>query len=152
MMEVPRAGDKKSGPVRGKKRRAASSSSSVHLVQGSFYDELRLAEVEEIRLQLDELVDQISEIGEKFARNPTAQLLKQYKSMIREFMSQATGSMFQVEHYTGGRMRQKIYTITKIIDRKLSALTELIVSQQARNLDLLATIDEIRGLLVDLYQ
>ena len=75
-----------------------------------------------------------------------------YKSMIREFLKYVTDHMLSVEHYTGGKLKQKIYTVTKIIDERLSALTELVVNQQLQNLDLLSTLDEIRGLLVDLYK
>jgi len=49
-------------------------------------------------------------------------------------------------------MRQKIYTVTKLIDKKLDALTKLVLTQQAQNITLLATLDEIRGLLIDLYK
>ena len=78
---------------------------------------------------------------------------KLYKSMIMEFLKYVTKNMFAVEHNTGGsRMKQKICTVTKIIDSKLNALTELIINQQTHNIDLLATLDEIRGLLVDLYK
>jgi uncharacterized protein YaaR (DUF327 family) len=61
--------------------------------------------------------------------------------------------MISIEHQIGGtRMKQKIYTVTRIIDQKLSALAELVFSQQAKNINLLATLDEIRGLLIDLYK
>jgi uncharacterized protein YaaR (DUF327 family) len=72
--------------------------------------------------------------------------------MIREFLEHVRENMYHVEKHTGGKMRQKIYTIARIIDRKLEALTELVLTQQARNIDLLATLDEIRGMLIDLYK
>lgn len=153
MIEMERTGDsKKNIPVKGKKRRKTGPPHPIHLVQGSFYDELRFAEAEEVHLAFDELIEQITEVGARFAKNPTAPLLKQYKSMIREFLEHVTEHMYLVEHHTGGRLRQKIYTVTRIIDQRLSALTELVMSQQAKNIELLATLDEIRGLLVDLYK
>ena len=153
MIEMERTGDsKKNIPVKGKKRRSGEGPGSIHLVQGSFYDELRFAELEELHLAFDELVEQITEVGARFAKNPSASLLKRYKSMIRDFLQHVTERMYLVEHHTGGRLRQKIYTVTSIIDQRLSALTDLVMSQQSRNIDLLATLDEIRGLLVDLYK
>lgn len=154
MIEMERTRRDKDGvPVSRKKRKKYSSASpgSVHVVQGSFYDELKFAETEETHLRFDELIQEITTVGQKFARNPTAALLKRYKSAIREFLSYVTDRMYLVEHHTGGRLRQKIYTVTRIIDDKLSALTALVLSQQARNIDLLETLDEIRGLLIDLY-
>jgi len=152
MIELEKTGrDKKSISIK-KKRAKKSSTGSVKVVQSRFYDELRFAETEEIHIEFDKLIAEITKQGEKFSKKPTAQLLKTYKSMIREFLKYITDNMFRVEHYTGGRLKQKIYTVTIIIDKKLSALTRLMLSQQAQNIDLLSTLDEIRGLLVDLYK
>jgi uncharacterized protein YaaR (DUF327 family) len=49
-------------------------------------------------------------------------------------------------------LKQKIYTVTKIIDERLLKLTEHLMKNQASNINLLSTLDEIRGLLVDLYK
>ncbi len=152
MIELEKTGrDKKSISVK-KKRTKKSSTGSVQVVQSRFYDELRFAETEDIHIEFDKLIAEITKQGEKFSKKPTAQLLKTYKSMIREFLKYITDNMFRVEHYTGGKLKQKIYTVTKIIDTKLSALTRLVLSQQAQNIDLLSTLDEIRGLLIDLYK
>jgi len=150
MIELEKTGrDKKSISV---KKKRSKKSSTVQVVQSRFYDELRFAETEDIHIEFDKLIAAISKQGEKFSKKPTAQLLKTYKSMIREFLKYVTDNMFRVEHYTGGKLKQKIYTVTKIIDKKLSALTRLVLSQQAQNIDLLSTLDEIRGLLIDLYK
>jgi len=150
MIELEKTGrDKKSISV---KKKRSKKSSTVQVVQSRFYDELRFAETEDIHIEFDKLIAEITKQGEKFSKKPTAQLLKTYKSMIREFLKYITDNMFRVEHYTGGKLKQKIYTVTKIIDKKLSALTRLVLSQQAQNIDLLSTLDEIRGLLIDLYK
>jgi len=152
MIELEKTGrDKKSISIK-KKHAKKSSTGSVQVMQGRFYDELRFAETEEIDIEFDKLITEITKQGEKFSKKPTAQLLKTYKSMIREFLKYITDNMFRVEHYTGGKLKHKIYTVTKIVDKKLSALTRLVLSQQAQNIDLLSTLDEIRGLLIDLYK
>lgn len=143
--------DKKSISIKGSKGKKARRS-GIEIVHSRFYDELKLAETLELHISFDNLIEEITQQGERFSKNPTLENLQVYKSMIKEFMEYVTDRMFQVEHYTGGRMKQKIYTVTRIIDQKLDTLTKLVLSQQARNIDLLATLDEIRGLLVDLYK
>jgi uncharacterized protein YaaR (DUF327 family) len=152
MIEMEKTGkDKKS--VKIKKKSHKRIHEQVDVVHKGFYDELKVAEIQTVRIEFDTLIEEIRKQGEKFARNPTLQELKIYKSMIMEFMKYVTEHMYSVEHHTGGtRMRQKIYTVTKIIDEKLNALTQLVLSQQSRNIDLLSTLDEIRGLLIDLYK
>jgi uncharacterized protein YaaR (DUF327 family) len=49
-------------------------------------------------------------------------------------------------------MKQKIYTVTRIIDEELHDLTMYVMSQQTSNINLLSTLDEIRGLLIDLWK
>lgn len=124
----------------------------IDIIQSRFFDELKFAETEKLHLEFDKLVDEITKQGEKFYRNPTQELLKIYKSMIKDFLQYVTDHMYKVEHHSGGKMKQKIYTVTKIIDKKLNALTQLVLSQQAQSIDLLSTLDEIRGLLIDLYK
>ncbi len=152
MIEIEKSErDKKSLNVKRKKEKKKVSS-SVNIVHSRFYDELKLAEVEELHIEFDKLVQEITRQGEKFYKNPNYEELKHYKSMVREFLKYVTDHMFSLEHYTGGKWKQKIYTISRVIDEKLAALTKLILSQQTENINLLETLDEIRGLLIDLYK
>jgi len=143
--------NKKSLEIKNRKKKKKIPG-NLNIVQSRFYDELKLVETEDIRIEFNKLVEEITEQGKRFYKNPLYKELKTYKSMIKKFIEYVTDNMFVVEHYTGGRMRKKIYTLTKIINNKLEALTKLIMSQQKENIDLLSTLDEIRGLLVDLYK
>ena len=139
--------------MRIKKKPSKKVNHPLNIIQSRFYDELKIAETEDIKISFDNLVQAISKQGEKFSKNPTYSELKIYKSMIMEFLKYVTEHMYQVEHYTSGNhIKQKIYTVTKIIDERLNALSKLVLNQQSSNIDLLATLDEIRGLLVDLYK
>jgi len=152
MIELEKTGkDKKKITV--KKKSGKHVQQKVDVVQSRFYDELKIAETENVHIGFENLVEEINKQGKKFAQNPTYEELKIYKSMVVEFMKHVTDHMLTVEHRTGGSpMRQKIYTVTKLIDKKLDALTKLVLTQQAQNITLLATLDEIRGLLIDLYK
>lgn len=143
--------DKKNLTVKRKKDKKKISE-HVNVLQSRFYDELKLAETEDLHIEFENLVQEITQQGERFYKNPTLQELKLYKSMIKKFLKYVTDRMFAVEQHTGGKWKQKIYTISKVIDTKLEALTKLVVSQQANNINLLSALDEIRGLLIDLYK
>ena len=139
--------------MRVKKKASKKVHHPLDIVHSRFFDELKIAETEDVHISFDNLVEEISKQGEKFSKNPTYEELKIYKSMIMEFLKYVTEHMYQVEHYTSGNhIKQKIYTVTKIIDERLNALSKLVLNQQSSNIDLLATLDEIRGLLVDLYK
>ena len=46
--------------------------------------------------------------------------------------------------------RNRAFTLVKEIDKKLSELTEMLIGGQAKQLDVLAKLQEIQGMLVDL--
>jgi hypothetical protein len=144
--------DKKSIKIKSK-RENRKISPPVNVVQSRFYDELKIAETEQVQIAFDNLVDEISRQGERFSKNPNFQELKTYKSLVKAFLAHVTEHMYSTEHHVGGtRLKQKLYTVTRIIDERLEALSKLILEQQGKNIDLLATLDEIRGLLIDLYK
>ena len=61
--------------------------------------------------------------------------------------------MYDVESGTGWdrRGRQKAYTLVRKVDETLESLTEDVRSGQEKQLDILAKMDSIRGMLVDMY-
>lgn len=152
MIEIEKTERDKKNLVVKRKKDKKKISEHVNVLQSRFYDELKLAETEDLHIEFENLVQEITQQGERFYKNPTLQELKLYKSMIRKFLKYVTDRMFAVEQHTGGKWKQKIYTISKVIDAKLEALTKLVVSQQANNINLLSALDEIRGLLIDLYK
>ncbi len=152
MIELEKTGRDKKGIKIDKKKGKKRISEKVDVVHSSFYDELKSIETEDFELEFDNLIKEITKQGERFFKNPTFKELKRYKSMIKQFLKYITDNMIRIEHYTGGKLRQKIYTVAKVIDKKLEALSELIISNQIKNIDLMSKLDEIRGLLIDLYK
>ena len=116
------------------------------------YEELGSARTEQLHLEFEELVEEIARQGKRFAKNPTQELLILYKSMVKDFLQYVTKHMLQVEHRAGGKLKQKLYSVTTVIDKKLEDLTAQVMSQQANNIQLLSTLDEIRGILIDLVK
>ena len=103
--------------------------------------------------QMDKLLRQIDEQGDRLSRTPTYDELKSYRTLIRNFVGEAVNSMYELHTQAGwDRMgRQKVYTTVRKIDKKLEEMAEKIRLGQADQLDVAASHDVIRGLLVDLY-
>lgn len=103
--------------------------------------------------QMDKLLRQIDEQGARLSRTPTYDELKSYRTLIRNFVGEAVNSMYELHMQAGwDRMgRQKVYTTVRKIDKKLEEMAEKIRLGQADQLDVAASHDVIRGLLVDLY-
>ena len=103
--------------------------------------------------QLDKLLKQIDEQGARLSKTPTYDELKDYRTLIKNFVGEAVNNMYELHTQSGwDRMgRQKVYTTVRKIDKKLEEMAEKIRLGQSKQLDIIASHDAIRGLLVDLY-
>ncbi|WP_314663091.1 YaaR family protein [uncultured Selenomonas sp.] len=105
------------------------------------------------REAMDRLLEQIDKQGARLSKSPTFDELRSYRSLIQNFIGEAVGTMYELHTQAGwDRLgRQKVYTSVRKIDRKLEEMAEKIRLGQADQLDIIASHDAIRGLLVDLY-
>ena len=103
--------------------------------------------------QLDKLLKQIDEQGARLSKTPTYDELKAYRTLIKNFVGEAVNNMYELHTQSGwDRMgRQKVDTTVRKIDKKLEEMAEKIRLGQSKQLDIIASHDAIRGLLVDLY-
>lgn len=103
--------------------------------------------------RLEKLLTKIEEQGKTLAETRTVEELRKYKQMVKEFMDDAVKLGLSLEEHKGfnRRGRTKVYKIVREVDRKLLDLTDAVLNEQKRSLDILAMVGEIKGLLVNLY-
>ena len=108
--------------------------------EGGFREKLRNL-LERIDMQSQRLSERM-DIGE----------LKRYRSLVREFLdiSIKHSSQFHKEHTLDSKGRHRIFAIVKKVDTELENLTREVLRQQKDNIKVLAKIDDIRGLLLDI--
>ena len=122
-------------------------------LEGDFASQLEDQQGDVTREQLQQMLEQIDEQGEKLTKTPTYDELKSYRSLIKNFVGTVVSQMYSVNTQAGwDRMgRQKVYTTVRKIDRELENMAEKIRLGQTKQLDIVASHDAIRGMLVDLY-
>ena len=103
--------------------------------------------------EMEAMLKKIDEQASRLSKTPTYDELKEYRSLIKEFVSTAVSNMYEVHTSAGwDRMgRQRAYTTVRKIDLKLEEMAEKIRLGQSAQLDVIAAHDAIRGMLVDLY-
>lgn len=130
------------------------SQSELNKVEGEkkgFLEELKQVHGEKIKAELDDLLGMIDEQGERLAKHRTFKELIKYKKMVKEFVNEAVEKMYQLkEEYSPSQ--GKIQTLVKSVDNSLEDLTNMILDNQSAQIDILDQIDEVRGLLIDLYR
>ena len=117
----------------------------------SFSAELNDQQGNLTREQLEALLKKIDEQGARLTKTPTYEELRAYRGLVQEFVNEAVSHMYELHTSAGwDRMgRQKVYTTVRSIDDELMA--EHIRLGQSDQLDIVASQDAIRGMLVDLY-
>jgi hypothetical protein len=101
---------------------------------------------------LEAMLDAVHELGGALARNPSAEAIDEYKRAVRRFMRRVVEESWGITERTSGMnvMKRKKYVTVEIVDRKLERLAADLISTQRGQLDILARVEEIQGLLVDL--
>jgi len=103
---------------------------------------------------LERMLDEIHGLGEKIRENVTYEMISRYRTAVRAFLKHVVASALVVEskQSTPNVLRQKKFTLVKVIDQKLERLASGVFMNQHETFDILARIDEINGLLIDLIR
>ncbi|HLS35652.1 MAG TPA: YaaR family protein [Bacillota bacterium] len=103
--------------------------------------------------ELTHLMNKISEQGEKLARFRSFRDLVRFKHLIKNFLEKTVYDSYELRSsfsfHPHGNSKQ-LKTVQEI-DEKLVELTEMIMQQEEKSVNLLDVIGEIKGLLVNLY-
>ena len=103
--------------------------------------------------EMEKMLKKIDEQAGRLSKSPTYDELKAYRTMIKNFVGAAVSNMYELNTSAGwDRMgRQRVFTTVRKIDTKLEEMAEKIRLGQSEQLDVIASHDAIRGMLVDLY-
>jgi len=101
--------------------------------------------------QLKEMMDDIKKKGNRLTITKCFADVKAYKNLIKEYLDSVLKHMYEVKKDISFWQTQYFITVDTV-DKKLEELTNLLLSQEKGNLDVANTIDEISGLIVDIYK
>lgn len=108
----------------------------------------RQLESKELQLFLNKLENQ----GKKLTESLSLQDLVEFKKMVKSFLKSTLGQSrnMQEETFWDYRGQPKVMARVTKINRALEQLGEQVLSSQYEPLKILAKIDEIKGLIIDL--
>ncbi|KHE68042.1 YaaR family protein [Halobacillus sp. BBL2006] len=103
--------------------------------------------------QLNQLMKTITSQGERVARFRSFKDLAKYKRLIKDFVKESVqyGMSLKHSHSWNRNGQTRKLTIVESVDEKLAELTDAVMDQEKRTIDLLGIIGEIKGLLINLY-
>lgn len=102
--------------------------------------------------ELELFLGKLEKQGKRLAESLSLQDLVEFKKMVKSFLKSTLGQCrhIQEETYWDFRGQPKVMARVTKINRALEQLGEQVLSSQAEPLKILAKIDEIKGLIIDL--
>ena len=112
-----------------------------------------ISNIEEKDLQekLGNMMQEITEQGEKIAKHMDIRDMKKYRELVKGFLNEVVNRShkFSRENFLDRRGRHRVYGIVKMVDENLDNLAKELVKDEKDHLAIVGTIDDIRGLLLD---
>ena len=102
--------------------------------------------------KLKNLLERIDIQAQKLSERLDIAELKRYRTLVTEFidLSVRHSSEYQKEHTLDGKGRHRIFGVVKKIDAELENLTREVLKEQKDYIGVVAKLEDIRGLLVDI--
>jgi uncharacterized protein YaaR (DUF327 family) len=137
------------------RREKTRSREFSHLVESAAEDaELTPEQFDEAeqRRSVEDLLDAVFAAGDRLKKGPTLEAIKDYRQQVKSFVKYAVEHSISVVETTSGAniLKRKRFTMVKVIDEKLEALAVSVLAAQKDQLAILAQIEEINGMLVNL--
>jgi uncharacterized protein YaaR (DUF327 family) len=101
--------------------------------------------------QLNKMIDDIKKRGNKLITTKTYVDVIMYKKMIKEYLESILKFMYETKKDISFWQTQYFITVDTV-DGKLEELTQGLLSDERENINIAATIDEIQGMIVDIYR
>jgi uncharacterized protein YaaR (DUF327 family) len=101
--------------------------------------------------QLNKMIDDIKKRGGKLITTKTYVDVVMYKKMIKEYLESILKFMYETKKDISFWQTQYFITVDTV-DAKLEELTKVLLSDEKDNINIASTIDEIQGMIVDIYR
>jgi len=143
--------EKKKAGKKDKAQRKTFSELVESAEQGEGAEQEDLSDSER-RRGLEELLDGVFASGDALKKTPTMDTIREYRHTVKSFVKFVVQHSIRVEETTSGAniMKRKRFTLVRVMDEKLDALAASVLAGQKEQISILAQIDQINGLLVDL--
>lgn len=100
------------------------------------------------------LMDEVTMAGEELKNSPLPECYESYKKKITQFLHFVEKNTYDIENQLGIRSprfkNRTKYIIVTVVNEKLEQLARDIMFIQSSQISMLAKVEEIKGLLVDL--
>jgi uncharacterized protein YaaR (DUF327 family) len=148
-MKIRNSFERTAGLVGGEKKDTNKTRSSRG---ASFQSQFSRKQDQAAEEYVKQMLEGIDAQGEKLKERMDVGDLKVYKQLISEFLYEAVNNshVFLKESKLDRRGRHKVWAIIKKVNEELDNLTKEVLRKEKDNIQILKSMDDIRGLLLDI--
>lgn len=114
-----------------------------------------ISNISEAQLQekLSGLMADIVTQGGRLKKHMDIRDMKKYRELIKSFLNEVVNRShgFTRENFLDKRGRHRVYGIVRLIDKNLDDLATELIKEEKDGIAILNLVDEIRGLLMDIF-
>ena len=119
--------------------------------KGDFSDNLMKSYKSATKEELESYIKEIKKRGNRLVITKTYADVKNYKDTIKDYLNTVVDYTYTLNKNISF-WESQYYSTVETINEKLESLTQALLKEEKENLDISATIDNIQGLLVDIYK
>jgi len=103
--------------------------------------------------RLTSMMETIATQGKRLSQHMDMSDMLHYRGLIGEFIQEVVGRShkFSRENFLDRRGRHRVYGIIRLVDKNLDELAQELLKSEKDHLKILSLIDEINGLLLDIF-
>lgn len=150
-----KAGKMKVDPIRGSGKGAGPKRRrQVKELAGSSFKDVLKSAGQERNIELEELFDEIEESGRNLKENPRLENFKNYRERVARFIKLFLEQSYEVKLTSEMTLtgRQRYLVLSKKIDVKLEEMYHLFLQEMFDVEEMFKGMEEVRGMLLDLYR
>ena len=104
---------------------------------------------ERLNLMMQDIIQQ----GERISKKNDIKDMQRYRILIKSFLNEVVtrSHVFSRENFLDRKGRHRVYGIIRQVDKELDELAQELVRDEGSNIDILAKIGQIQGLLLDIF-
>lgn len=116
----------------------------------SFTDSFSKMSVLKSKEEVDKYLTQIKDIGKDLANTRGYTHVIRYKQAIQKYLKSVVDYTYETDKKDSFWSNNYFKTV-RVVDEKLENLTKSVLENEKDNIDIISEIDNINGLLIDLY-
>ncbi len=146
--------NKDSAKVRRKKlRKSVGKDTSLEETWEGFMDVLDDIQLEKAEEEAKKYLQLVLSSGNRFSRSPTHRHFLDYKESMRKFLQFIEKGLYRIREDAGMDVDfPKLYMIAEVVDEKMHQVAQLLINNEKNTIVFAAKVEEMNGLIIDLYR